>query len=92
MGLLQFLFPPSKNEMALRGILTEVATQFGGDQVLLIQELMGQAEMGLALEFICDWLTEKDFVCSPALYSQIETLGKEMGLDPKNWQMLQPKH
>ena len=91
MGLLQFLFPASNRGKALEGILTEVAAQLAGDQVLLIQELMGQAEYGLALELICDWLTEEDFACSPTQYSRIETLGKDMGLDPRNWQMLQPK-
>ena len=92
MGLLKLLFPTPKKAVALRRLLSEVAEQLNGAQVLEVQEFIDQDEWGLAFECICEWLTEKDFVCSPTQYARIETLGKEMGLDQRNWQMLEPKH
>ena len=50
-----------------------------------IRDYIENNEFGLAFEILCDQLFEYDALISSETYSKIELIGKDLGLNEKNW-------
>ena len=52
--------------------------------------LLNNREYGVAYELVCEHLYENGLPISRDIYSLAETAGREMELDPKSWQFIEP--
>ena len=72
----------------IRVVVEEVRTSIPEENVRDAYEFIEYAEWGEALSLICTQLYEYDVPISNRTYEQIEWLGQQMEMAPKQWTML----
>ena len=77
-------------EEQLTVLLTVMAERMEPKRLKLPKEFVEHAEYGLALEFLCEAITDDQVAVTDTSYAAIESLGRTMQLAPELWERLRP--